>query len=335
MPSIIVSESEYIVQLDPPIPLAQDGIGRRLKIRVGDNTGFITLPKVEASHDSPIATPRKWPVFPGYPSSHVDRLTSNVSLESGTVFFPHAAVFHASALRVRLNRNPTMSSTKRSAEIYREIVQIVAIARNWLAAWTRIPQIVIHQNMYPYGIGADLIGDVWRAYFLPGSSVLYPQSDDGIPFEYVKVAIRAGSVGHDVPPEHQLLTNSESGIFSLQHRTTVIDLCCAAELALSSRVRLQLDESSTRTNSSKSILRGVTGIVELFRIYDGMFGSALSVDDVREKLAAVRNKAVHEGVEPSVAQLKLAMEVARRLVFEASPLESPVQFLRLLPKTTS
>lgn len=322
-----IDKSEFLIEIDPPIVAYKEVVGKRIKLRIGDYTVSMSFPSLPPEDEYDWPTPRKWPTFPGRPNSHAADLTKNVTVESGRYRPASEQQFLIAALRFRINDYP--SSQKSSGHIYRDIAQIVSIARKWIAVWTRSPQVELLQLLHPYGVGADYIDGQWSAYLLPGRNRLHSQGSLVPGIDVCRTAFRAGSLGIDVPLEHQLLVNSQFALVMAQYRNAVIDACCAVELALSGRIRETMEAQSERVNSAKKSLSGVMGVVELFRIYDAMFQSDVKMVDVRDKIAAARNKAVHEGVIPSHGVTKLVLTVALRLVFESSPLPFPSGLRRM------
>ena len=325
-------KTEFVIPIEPPIFAASDVIGKHFNISVNQRPAVLTFPSSLPPKMTDGPHPWNWPTFPGRPGSHAIERTKNVLFGSGRGGIrTDTDPFEVHAIRIRLNRDPDATSkSESSAVIYREAAALLRIARNWLEAWTRSPQVEIRWAIQPNGIGADFSDGYWSAYFLTGTSVLRNTGRALPDLEVFKTAFLAGSVGTELPLQHQMLVRSEFEYVTLQYRNTVIDACSAAEIALSARIREGLGDQLSRSNTAQASLEGVLGVVELFRIYDAMFGSDVHIGDVKHKLARTRNTAVHTGADPSSGDAKLAIHVAGHLVGESTPLIWPYELRRQL-----
>jgi hypothetical protein len=112
------------------------------------------------------------------------------------------------------------------------------------------------------------------------------------------------------------------------YRQAVISACGAVEVALSESARAELSHAGRSRKEIDAVLRGVSGVVELYRLNAGRRrGLAVSIGQVIDQLAGPRNRAAHECEALDDDTARKAIRTARALL-EVSPLPTPMSLLR-------
>ncbi|MFF2082846.1 hypothetical protein ACFVVM_03685 [Nocardia sp. NPDC058176] len=136
--------------------------------------------------------------------------------------------------------------------------------------------------------------------------------------EELTTSFRAAGEGAVLPQEWQYLRDARSWLEAGQTRRAVIDGCTAAEVALTNQLDRLLRSTDTAVKSE--LLLRCPGVAELGKLVRALGGITASRNRLEEKLAKVRNLAVHAGAEPSIDVATLALEVAAEAVEHARPL---------------
>jgi hypothetical protein len=127
-----------------------------------------------------------------------------------------------------------------------------------------------------------------------------------------------------------MLRRANAHLILEDHRSSTIDACCAAEVALSAAVIETIKtERCLSDNEAKKFVRGAHGVVDVFRLHLAARGSAVSEGQVKFELAGPRNKAAHDGEEPTRDVTVAALAVAKQLISEATPLQTAIEVRRL------
>lgn len=126
----------------------------------------------------------------------------------------------------------------------------------------------------------------------------------------------AGAV---LPTEWRYLREARSWLNAGQTRRAVIDACTAAEIALANQVHHLLDRTD-EVVIQELLLRcnGIADVAKLVRTIGGSEATA-SRKQVEERLASVRNRAVHAGKEPEPEEASQALKVATDVVERIRP----------------
>ncbi len=111
-----------------------------------------------------------------------------------------------------------------------------------------------------------------------------------------------------------------------QHRHSVITSASAAEVALAQAVRTNFEGIGWAERDVTELLKGASGIVDLYRLVAAERQLPVSVMQVRDQLAAPRNRGAHGGESPTGGVVRSAIRTARELL-SVSPLPVPESFL--------
>jgi hypothetical protein len=133
----------------------------------------------------------------------------------------------------------------------------------------------------------------------------------------------ASAVG--LPRDHGYLKQAIIALAETDYRRAVIDAATATEVALGQAISDHLRQRGWTAGDIRETLRDANGVDGLFARYTKL-GPAprlpVSTDDVRFDLAALRNKAAHNGRIPTAKEAIRAVEIAYHLVSAAHPLNS-------------
>ena len=324
---------DTVVRIEPPIKATREVAGKEYRIRLPTGPATIVLsvePRDQAAGGG--AVPVTWPTFPGKVLPPVLR---PVGYRVGTSaqLLPSAGQFDIEAMRCRLKVDESVTdptSFEWPMTIGVAFGAWLQKAREWIGAWNGMPQADLTRRMHPYmeaiyrkdgiwvriGIGS---GDV--SMIFPGHPLVRPPALFG--------AFDAASAGMELPLQHRLLETARVHLLLEDHRSCTIDACCAAEVALSNAVIESMKRNRGLSDrEAKDFVVSAHGVVDVFRLYLAACGSAVSEGQVKGRLAGPRNRAAHEGDELSKDDAEAALETAKKLITEATPLETPAQVRR-------
>ncbi len=205
----------------------------------------------------------------------------------------------------------------------------LTIVRDWLAAWSGNVREHIELEATP-----NVRLTLFNRDVLParggGPTPVVIQGQTASSSVQFTAALGAASAHQTLPLERQLLADAVVQAHRRQYRQCVISACSAAEVALSAAAQDQLIAAGRPSGEVDKILRGVSGVVELYRLNAGRRdGLAVSIGQVKDQLANPRNAAAHAGHMPGEDVAAAAVRVARALL-EVRPLPTPRSLVRRL-----
>jgi hypothetical protein len=140
----------------------------------------------------------------------------------------------------------------------------------------------------------------------------------------VRGAFAAASRGFPLPLEHRLLADAVMHAHRDEHRQAAISACSAVEVALAAEARRLLVRGGRSEDEADSVLKGVRGVVELYRLTAvRRAGLPVSIGRVMDQLAAPRNDAVHGGRDVEETTAAAALRTAGEILRAVSPLPGP------------
>jgi hypothetical protein len=194
-----------------------------------------------------------------------------------------------------------------------------ALANEWFAIWSGQPvsspdsseQKILHMAIP--GRGLTGIGGR-RSSFAIGDIV-------GLGSSQIEGAFQRASAGTRLPIEYRMLLSSQIEQLRGDVRRAVIDAGTAAEVALASAIRANLDKSLISPGFIDRVIVNSNGLVGLIDLASSV-GISCHVSKRRaaDQLARVRNEAAHAGYVPTPVEARTASAVAKELVQAVRPL---------------
>ena len=194
-----------------------------------------------------------------------------------------------------------------------------ALANEWFAIWTGQPvsspdsseQRILHMAIP--GRGLMGIGG-GRSSFAIGDIA-------GLGLSQIQGAFQRASVGTRLPIEYRMLLSSQIEQLRGDVRRSVIDAGTAAEVALASAIRANLDGSVISPDFVDRVIVNSNGLVGLIDLASSAgIDCQVSKRRAADQLARVRNEAAHAGHVPTPAEARTACVIARELVQAVRPL---------------
>jgi hypothetical protein len=194
------------------------------------------------------------------------------------------------------------------------------IVEQWAAAWSRelwpTPNSVINPSIQAKWPDGRIISGGFHvtARLMP----LKPLDAVHVEAVFVKA-----SRNERLPIEHALLLTARSAQVSGNYRQACIDSGTAAEASLAGAIKEMLSAKEVDEEYIDKSIVNANGIVGLIRLC-GALGKKLTVsaNKAADGLARSRNEAAHAGSTPSPEDTLAAVQQARSLIEEASPLPS-------------
>jgi hypothetical protein len=320
-----------IVWLDQPILAPRTLAGRTYDVRIAERPILLTLPKdgpreLVLSQANPPLPIRPFPRPPLAPA-----LTPNVHVASGMSTPLPPQVLAVTAFRLRWDDDALESSfgTLGGTEQFGAALDTwLTTVQDWLAAWSGSIRETAHQEGPPHFRIAAVRQPDAPAEGGGGRVPVVTMGQRSLSAHEIHGAFAAASAGHRLPLQHQLLAEARVLVARAAAREAVIAACSAAEIALSDAARQALREAGASEADARATLKGVSGIVELYRLNATRPGGLpVSIGNVKANLAGPRNEAVHAGLDLDDNLARRALDTARRLV-SLSPLPTPRALMR-------
>lgn len=196
----------------------------------------------------------------------------------------------------------------------------------WVECWTRQSVEDAHDKAMDFQVSGNLTAlspdspepmiPFWG--YMPKAHV--PDPDAVATPVQLRAACARASVDQKPPAEWIALTNAER---SENNRIAVIEAATAAEIALAGAIERRLPQ--VHPKGVDTITHQANGAVGLLDLVTGLSNGnpgPVSRGRVMDQLAGPRNRAVHSGTAPTDDQRRRAIETARALLNEYSPLPS-------------
>lgn len=154
---------------------------------------------------------------------------------------------------------------------------------------------------------------------VPSGTVVVPGVTIGGPaldIESLSKVVSAINLGKEAPQEHILLRDARAAVREGQYRRAILDAATAGEMSLADLLQKEIAQSSLAVQ--KLIGESNPGIYKMRDWLNRLFGLNIRADVV-SGLARPRNKCIHSGALPTLAQVKRAIEISDDLVEMAKP----------------
>jgi len=321
---------DAIAWLEPPLLFPRTVAGRSYDVRIGDRSTVLTLPSeglTQFGGAPPPKAPGPTPTFPPPPLAETF-VPGRVHAVVTVAQTPGKHVLAVGAIRLRWHGDDLTRATgalhgTRERSFAEDFGDWLSIVRDWLAAWSGQARDSIHRAPRPIARLASF-DDPDAAPVMVGGPVTTIVTGQRAASTYeIKGAFAAASHRHELPLEYQLFNEAIVYAYRNQNRHAVISACSAAEVALSEGARKTLVAAGRTPKEVKEVLKGITGVVELYRL--NAFrrkGLGVSIGRVMTQLAQPRNAAVHAGGTLNADIARSAVQTARELLV-VSPLPGP------------
>lgn len=319
---------QMLVRIDPPIAALHEVEGVKLSITLGSTRARIYFPLNQSSPSAFNSGQKSWPTFPGKRVPYI--LTSKGKGVAVTMQLTHKPrEFDIDSLMCLVGAVPTEVTTHQDATHFASALgQWITTFRSWMGFWTQAPQISVNRKFHPPVRGAYQMDGTWRRFLEKGETQVFVMGTALASPQMIDAAAAASSAHIEPKPEQLMYARAAENYLLRDTRRAVIDACTAAEMALGHAVRAHLRGRSVDESVIDSILKRANGIVEVFRLHLVATDSAVSLNRVMKELAGPRNDAAHDGLEPSAFVAKKALDAARQVLIEVSPVEDPQQLLQ-------
>ena len=320
---------DSIAWLDWPLLVANGLAGRSFHVSIARRPTLLTFPS-EGSGGlarSPADPDRSIPRFP--PPPLVEPVVKAHAYAYTSLGTPEGAVL-VGAIRLRWHdaEFERVIGDRGIAQNFSGAVgEWLSVVRNWLVGWSGGVRGEVEGRGTPQ-VRLVLAHDPERGPFGAGGRPLVVGKVTVFGLNEVKGAFAAASLGMDLPLEHQLVADARLNHYQHEYRHAVINSCSAAEVALSRTARVALGRAGRSPDEINAIMRGVTGVVELYRLNAGRRGGLpISIGQVMSQLAGPRNEAAHAGEPLDEERSRNAFKTASALL-KIVPLPNPGSLAR-------
>lgn len=315
-----------IIRIDPPLVLAPDLAGTSHEAIVAGHSATIVFPTNDAEDitfpqgDLAIDPIPDFPPPPLTQSLH-PRLIATTSLS-----VPAPGLLVVTRVRLRWT-DPEMEASfgdMRALQMFPTALGTwLSTVRDWLSAWSGNPRERPEQTGDPV-MRVALANEPDRPAIGAGGRVpVIVQEQRAATVAEVRAAFAAASNARELPLQHRLQAEAKVHFYRREYRHAVIAACSAAEVALSDAFRELLRDAGRAEGEVRDISRGVSGVVELYRLNAGRAGGlSVSISRVMDQLANPRNLAVHAGEAMDNDTAKNAILTAASLL-QVTPLPTP------------
>ncbi|MDQ2743007.1 MAG: hypothetical protein M3Z66_12030 [Chloroflexota bacterium] len=309
---------DAIVWLDQPVLVQRTLAGHSYDVRIGGRPMLLTLPKdgptqvARSQNNGPSAIPS----FP--PPSLTSALNPKIRAVTSLSLPVPPQVLAVAALRLRWDDDKLESTLEElgGTKDFAVVLKVwLTTVQDWLAAWSGNVRERVHREGPPHFRVAAVRKPEAPAAGGGGLIPVIVQGQRSFTADEIRGSFAAASGGFPLPLEHQLI--GEAAVLAARGATreAVIAACSAAEVALSGAAMRALLRTGTSDRHAKSILKGVSGVVELYRLNAARRGGLpVSIGNVLANLAGPRNDAVHAGDELNADVARRALDTARKLV---------------------
>lgn len=322
---------DAIAWLDPPLLLSKGVAGHSYEVMIGGRAITLTLPSQGRDSFGESRAAPTGPI-PRFPSPTLAKaLVSGVRASSSISRVVPDPVLVVGAVRLRWPGGDLdqLSDMRAPSDFAQQLGTWLSTVRDWLAAWSGnlretvflepTPRLLLAQferpDKGPVGAGGSNAPVI----------MLGERTSDSVE---LRAAFAAASRDEGLSLPRLLLAEAQVHVVRKHYRQAVISACGAAEVALSESARAQLSHAGRSKVEIDALLRGVSGVVELYRLNAARKpGLAVSIGRVIDQLAGPRNRAAHEGEALDNGTARKAIQTARALL-EVSPLPTARSFLR-------
>lgn len=318
---------DALAWLPEPIHVHRTLAGRSYEIRIQDWRPVLTLP-LEGPDATPLGEPDKpRPVRAFPPPPLPEGFTPKVVSYASMSLPVHEKVLAVDVVRLRWRDEALAVSRSElggSDPFINAFDDWLNPVYDWLTAWSGNIRTRIERRPKPVVLIATQDDPAAPARGGGGTTSVLVQGQRAFKPPEVRGAFAAASRAIPVPLEHRLLAEAVTHVHRDEHRQAAISACSAAEVALAAESRRLLIRAGRSQDEAESVLKGVRGVVELYRLSAGRRrGLPVSIGRVMDQIAAPRNDAVHGGKDIVKDAAIAAVRTARELVRAVSPLPAP------------
>ncbi len=319
---------QILVDIDPPIAAVKEVAGRRLGVVLATGEATLVFPSCAIPATSREFDRRDWPEFPGKPAPRV-LLKKGIYAVTSSHLLPTPGQVNIDALLFFSKRPISISAAHQDAvDLIAAAAGWLATFRSWIGLWTQSPQSNLVQQFHPYSkVGYDSDPD-WANLYSSGEVRTIITGSLLANLDMIRAAADGATSKIEIAPEHVMLTRAVENSHTSQNRAAVMDACTSVEIALGRFVRYSLTEKGRKEKEVEEILRGASGVAEIFRYYLALSSSKISIGRMIDQLARPRNDAVHGGTRPDDNTTRKAISVAVDLLAETSPIQTTNQIRR-------
>jgi hypothetical protein len=322
---------DAIAWLDPPLLLSKGIAGYSYEVTIGGRAIILTLPSQGPEHFGESREARTAPIPKFPPPKLAEALVSGVRAHSSVSRPTPDPALVVAAVRLRWPDGDLkqLSAMHAPSDLAAQLGAWLSRVRDWLAAWSGNLRETVFLEPTP-AMRLGQFGGPQKGPIGAGGSnapvmMLGERTSDSVE---VRAAFVAASRDEGLPLPRLLLAEAQVHAVRQHYRQAVISACGAVEVALSESARTAFSRVGRSKKEIDSVLRGVSGVVELYRLNAGRKdGLAVSIAQVIDQLAGPRNRAAHEGEALDKDTGRKAIRTARALL-EVSPLRTPRSFLR-------
>jgi hypothetical protein len=325
--TVATGELEVLAWLPEPIHVHRTLAGRSYEVRIQDWRIGLTLP-LEGPDATPFGEPDKPRAIRAFPPPPLpEGFTPKVFTYASVSLPVHEKVLAVDVVRLRWRDEALAISRNElggSDPFINAFDDWLNAVYDWLTAWSGNVRTPIERRPRPVVLIASQDDPAAPARGGGGTIPVLVQGQRAFNPAEVRGAFAAASRAIPVPLEHRLLAEAVMHVHRDEHRQAAISACSAAEVALAAESRHLLIRAGRSHDEAASILKGVRGVVELYRLSAARRrGLPVSIGRVMDQLAAPRNDAVHGGKDIVEDAAIAAVRTARELVQAVSRLPAP------------
>jgi HEPN domain-containing protein len=320
---------DAVASIDPELLISRTLAGRSYVVFAFDRRVQLTLPsRGPATFGAPPES--AIPMHTAFPAPPLAEGFGRGVAHGGVARAASPGVLVVNVVRLRWDerRSSHLTATPDVLNASKGFGSWLAIARDWLAPWTGTIRRPVHGEPMPR-IRVAIVDDPDRGTFSGSAGgPRFVMGERAATALELRAAFAAASTAYALPAQHHLLAEALVDFHREEYRLAVVTACAAVEVALTSMAREALRSSGRRTSDIDEIMRGVSGVVDLYRLNAGrLTGVGVSIGRVNGQLAGPRNKAAHAGEALDEDTAKKAIRTARELL-TVTPIQTPRQVLR-------
>ncbi len=198
-------------------------------------------------------------------------------------------------------------------------------ARDWIAAWSGQPRLVMLISKEAPSFGLSYNSDVGRTVYggsaVP-SLVVRMGRLKAANAQQVRSGLKMASAGQLAPFNRRLLLDARDQLLRGDTRRAIIDVATAVEISFADAITSHLYPRRLSGAFVDRIVTKANGLTDLFDFYKSLALPACPVsrEKIMNQLADPRNKAVHAGSSPSTGVVSLAIQVGQEVIDAISPM---------------
>lgn len=317
---------ELILEMPSAIPLGGDALGKRYETRIAERPTTLTVPAFRWSRRGQrylAVAPTMTAAPPGI--NWADYLTDETHYPWGMVDIHHAGtrkrvvrawIKHVVAI-VPVPRRWSMAAvSEHAALLHRVSYDWWSKVKDWVEVYTLI---ALESAELPENQALVANTRVWfrdgeRRHRIPVQQGFHIRVDrrDGVRQTGLAKILAKVAMDESPPAMHLFLRNARQALVDTDPRTAVVESATAAEFVVRDLLNRRItDPRVIDVLSDRATLGRYASIL-------ANLGVPLP-ERLNDRLVAMRNRALHQGIAPSMDQARDAVEVATLLVEQVSP----------------